>query len=228
MLVAGIVTAMRTQTSRRGKMAIVTLDDGAGSAEIVVFNETFDAARALLREDQLVIVEARSCSAAARTARRRVCAWSPKPSTISPRSASATRRALRLACNGGADAARLAELIAPFRNGTLPDRRRIPQPWRRRRARAARRVERQPRRSAARPAARVARAGERAGGVLIGPLMSRADRALAARRAVATPRFPAAVERAGHLRGRLAHHAHGAADRGDPRRRRRRLSTLAC
>src|SRR5438552_1099919 len=58
-LVAGIVTAMRTQTSRRGKMAFVTLDDGAGSAEIVVFNETFDAARALLREDQLVIVEAR-------------------------------------------------------------------------------------------------------------------------------------------------------------------------
>ena len=58
-LVAGIVTAMRTQTSRRGKMAFVTLDDGAGSAEIVVFNETFDAARSLLREDQLVVVEAR-------------------------------------------------------------------------------------------------------------------------------------------------------------------------
>ena len=33
-LVAGIVTALRVQTSRRGKMAFVTLDDGKGRAEI--------------------------------------------------------------------------------------------------------------------------------------------------------------------------------------------------
>ena len=30
------------QTSRRGKMAFVTLDDGKDQAEIVVFNEVFD------------------------------------------------------------------------------------------------------------------------------------------------------------------------------------------
>ena len=49
-LVAGIVTAMRVQASRRGKMAFVTLDDGHGSAEIMVYNETFDAcARAAAR-----------------------------------------------------------------------------------------------------------------------------------------------------------------------------------
>ena len=57
MLVAGIVTQMRVQTSRRGKMAFVTLDDGHGSAEIMVYNETFDCVRQLLREDQLVIAE---------------------------------------------------------------------------------------------------------------------------------------------------------------------------
>ena len=56
-LVAGIVTQMRVQASRRGKMAFVTLDDGHGSAEIMVYNETFDSVRALLREDQLVIAE---------------------------------------------------------------------------------------------------------------------------------------------------------------------------
>jgi DNA polymerase III alpha subunit len=56
-LIAGIVTSLRVQASRRGKMAFVTLDDGAGSAEVMVYNETFDAARALLREDQLVIAE---------------------------------------------------------------------------------------------------------------------------------------------------------------------------
>ena len=38
MLVAGIVTQLRVQASRRGKMAFVTLDDG--SAEIMVYNET--------------------------------------------------------------------------------------------------------------------------------------------------------------------------------------------
>ena len=59
MLVAGIVTTLRVQTSRRGKMAFVTLDDGKGRAEVMVYNETFDAARALLREDQLVIMEIR-------------------------------------------------------------------------------------------------------------------------------------------------------------------------
>ena len=58
-MIAGIVTALRVQSSRRGKMAFVTLDDGRGTAEIVVFNETFDAARNLLRDDQLVIVEAK-------------------------------------------------------------------------------------------------------------------------------------------------------------------------
>ena len=136
-LVAGIVTAMRTQTSRRGKMAIVTLDDGAGSAEIVVFNETFDAARALLREDQLVIVEARVMQRGGEDGQAqglRVVAEAVYDlAAIRRRHA----KSLRLACNGGADAARLAELIAPFRNGTCPIVVEYMQPRRRRRARAA-------------------------------------------------------------------------------------------
>ena len=40
-------------------MAFVTLDDGEGTAEVVVYNEIFDEARSLLREDQLLIVEAK-------------------------------------------------------------------------------------------------------------------------------------------------------------------------
>jgi DNA polymerase-3 subunit alpha len=119
-LVAGIVTAMRTQTSRRGKMAFVTLDDGAGSAEIVVFNETFDAARALLREDQLVIVEARVMQRTGEDGQ----AQSLRVVADAVYDLAAIRRryakSLRLACNGGADASRLAELITPFRNGTCP------------------------------------------------------------------------------------------------------------
>src|SRR4029077_11209594 len=57
-LVAGIVMAVRVQSSRRGKMAIVTLDDGGAAVEIVVYNEIYDAARNALREDELVVIEA--------------------------------------------------------------------------------------------------------------------------------------------------------------------------
>jgi len=119
-LVAGIVTALRTQASRRGKMAFITLDDGAASVEIVVYNETFDAARALLREDQLVIVEAKIMQRGGDDGQmqglRVVAEAIHDLAAIRKRYA----KRLRLACNGGADAARLADALAPFRHGKCP------------------------------------------------------------------------------------------------------------
>jgi len=119
-LIAGIVTAIRTQNSRRGKMAIVTLDDGGGSAEIVVYSEAYDPARHLLREDQLVIFEAkvmpRSGEDGQTQGLRVVAEGVYDLAAIRKRHA----KALRLACNGGADAARLADLLEPFRNGSCP------------------------------------------------------------------------------------------------------------
>ena len=119
-LIAGIVTAIRTQASRRGKMAFVTLDDGGGSAEIVVFNETFDAARALLREDQLVIIEAKIMQRAGDDGQAQGLRVNAEAvydlAAIRKRYA----RGLRLACNGGADASRLADVLAPFRHGHCP------------------------------------------------------------------------------------------------------------
>jgi DNA polymerase-3 subunit alpha len=56
-LVAGIVTDVRTQMTRRGKMAFVTLDDGDGRIEAAVFSELFDAQRHKLRMDELLLVE---------------------------------------------------------------------------------------------------------------------------------------------------------------------------
>jgi DNA polymerase-3 subunit alpha len=120
-LVAGIVTALRVQPSRRGKMAIVTLDDGGGTAEIVIYNETFDAVRALLREDQLVIAEVRvqqrGVTDDGQSQGLRVIAENVYDlATIRKRYA----RGLRLACHGTAIAERLFELLAPFRPGTCP------------------------------------------------------------------------------------------------------------
>ena len=77
------------------------------------------------------------------------------------------RSGCKLACNGNAAAATLAEILAPFRPGDKP----IIVAYRNDRVggdiELSRRLARQPRRCADRPAARVARAGERAGRVLM-------------------------------------------------------------
>jgi DNA polymerase-3 subunit alpha len=119
-LVAGIVTTLRVQTGRRGKMAFVTLDDGKGRAEIVVYNETFEAARALRREDQLVIMEIRvlqRISDDGEAQGLRVIAENVFDlAAVRKRWA----KGIRIACNGNASADRLAEILQPFRPGTTP------------------------------------------------------------------------------------------------------------
>jgi DNA polymerase-3 subunit alpha len=119
-LIAGIVTALRVQAGKRGKMAFVTLDDGDGTQEIVVWNETFDATRPLLREDELVVVEARvsprMTEDGQQTGLRIVADAVHDLAAIRRRYA----KQLRLSCNGGASAQRLHDLLAPFRNGACP------------------------------------------------------------------------------------------------------------
>ncbi|MBP6057237.1 MAG: DNA polymerase III subunit alpha [Nitrosomonas sp.] len=58
-LLAGIIHSIRVQMTRRGRMAIINLDDGKARVELVVFSELFDANRSWLKEDQLLIVEAK-------------------------------------------------------------------------------------------------------------------------------------------------------------------------
>ncbi len=55
-LLAGTIVAVRTQMTRRGKMAYVTLDDRSAQVEVAVFNEMLEAQRNLLKEDALLIV----------------------------------------------------------------------------------------------------------------------------------------------------------------------------
>jgi DNA polymerase-3 subunit alpha len=117
-MIAGIVTALRVQSSRRGKMAFVTLDDGHGTAEIVVFNETFDAARHLLRDDQLVIVDAKIQQRVSDDGQMQGLRVIAEAVYDLPAIRKRYAKALRLACNGGADAERLAALLSPFRNGS--------------------------------------------------------------------------------------------------------------
>jgi len=119
-LVAGIVTQMRVQASRRGKMAFVTLDDGHGSAEIMVYNETFDSARHLLREDQLVIAEVKVNQRMTEEGEMqglRIIAENVYDLATMRRMRA---KRLKLACNGNAAVATLAEILAPYRAGDKP------------------------------------------------------------------------------------------------------------
>ncbi len=56
---AGIVYAQRTQMTRRGKMAFISLEDGIARVEVSVFSELFDAHKDILKEDQLLVIEAK-------------------------------------------------------------------------------------------------------------------------------------------------------------------------
>jgi len=56
--IAGIITQLRTRQTKRGdRMAIFTIDDGTAQIETVCFSDCFQKYRALLNEDQLVIIE---------------------------------------------------------------------------------------------------------------------------------------------------------------------------
>ena len=58
-LIAGIILSVRVQMTVRGRMAVITLDDGKASIELVVFNELFTEHRNWLKEDELLIAEAK-------------------------------------------------------------------------------------------------------------------------------------------------------------------------
>ncbi len=58
-LLAGIIHSIRIQMTRRGRMGVINLDDGKARVELVIFSELFDTNRAWLKEDQLLIAEAK-------------------------------------------------------------------------------------------------------------------------------------------------------------------------
>ncbi|MBI4989605.1 MAG: DNA polymerase III subunit alpha [Rhodocyclales bacterium] len=123
-LLAGIVTATRTQMTRRGKMIVVTLDDGSAQVEMTVFNELFEAERAKIREDDPLIVEGKVSRDDFNGGLRVVA---DKLMTLAE-ARSRYAKSLRLALNGKvslgdtAAAEKLRVLLAPYRNGACPVR----------------------------------------------------------------------------------------------------------
>ena len=56
LVLAGMVSGVRILQTRRGKMAVVTLDDGSAQLEVTVFNELYDMNRVWMRDDELLVV----------------------------------------------------------------------------------------------------------------------------------------------------------------------------
>jgi DNA polymerase-3 subunit alpha len=113
-LLAGVVLGVRTQMTRRGKMAIVTLDDASAHVEISVFNELWDAERAKIKEDELLLVEGKvqrdDYSGGLRVTADRLMTLAEARGRHA--------RVLKLSLNGGSrpeTAGRLRSLLTPYR-----------------------------------------------------------------------------------------------------------------
>ena len=119
-LMAGVVVSTRTQMTRRGKMAIVMLDDATAQVEISVFNELFEAERAKIKEDELLLVEGRvqrdDFSGGLRVIAEKLITLGEARGRFA--------KGLFLAMNGGSNAEKLRALLAPYRSsgGACPVR----------------------------------------------------------------------------------------------------------
>jgi DNA polymerase-3 subunit alpha len=56
-LIAGVISALRTQMTQRGKIVIVTLDDGSATVDVTVYSELYEPHRAILKEDEFLAVQ---------------------------------------------------------------------------------------------------------------------------------------------------------------------------
>jgi DNA polymerase-3 subunit alpha len=117
-LMAGVVVSTRTQMTRRGKMAIVMLDDGSTQQEVSVFNELWDAERTKIKEDELLLVEGKVQKDEYMGGLRVTADKLMTLADVRSRFA----RQLRLSLNGQANADKLRSLLAPYRQGPCPVR----------------------------------------------------------------------------------------------------------
>jgi DNA polymerase-3 subunit alpha len=112
-MLAGVIYGVNVRNGRRGRMAILTLDDGSARVDVVVFGELFHEKRAVIQEDQVVVVRGKvfndDFSGGLRITAEQLM------DLAEVRAAHA--RLLRLSINGQADSARLKALLAQYAGG---------------------------------------------------------------------------------------------------------------
>ncbi|MBK8324195.1 MAG: DNA polymerase III subunit alpha [Betaproteobacteria bacterium] len=112
-MAAGVIYGVTMRNSRRGRMAILQLDDGTARVEVAVFGELFHERRAAIQEDQVVVVKGRvqhdDFSGGMRVTADELMELAQVRSHYA--------RALRLSINGQADSAKLKAILAPYAGG---------------------------------------------------------------------------------------------------------------
>jgi len=115
-LLAGIIHSQRIQMTRRGRMAVILLDDGHARLELTVFNELFEQHRHWLKEDQLLIVEGKVAhddfSGSLRVSAENLFDLQSARNRFA--------RGIRITCNGTSSGQKLKEVLAPYRSGKCP------------------------------------------------------------------------------------------------------------
>jgi len=128
-LIAGVVESIRVMRTQQGRMVAINLSDGTAVQEVTIYNEVFDQYRDLVKEDAVIVIEAkvrlvrRSSGDEGETTFMRIIA-----DRVYDLAAARSRfaREMRLVMNGEASreaaaaTAKLKELLAPYRNGPCP------------------------------------------------------------------------------------------------------------
>uniref|UniRef100_UPI0035AD7BDE helix-hairpin-helix domain-containing protein n=1 Tax=Chitinimonas sp. TaxID=1934313 RepID=UPI0035AD7BDE len=118
--ITGVVLEIRTKIGQRGKMAFITLDDASCKRDVMVYAETLENARNKLREDALLVIEAKVSEdsygggSGLRISAERILDLAEARSRFA--------KSLNLAINGNGDAIRLRALLEPFAGGDCPVR----------------------------------------------------------------------------------------------------------
>ena len=107
-MMAGILYSQRVINGKRGRMCVITLDDGTARIEAVLYTEVFDKCRASLVDDQPLIVRGK-VSLDERTDGMRVIVDEVRTMDEARKHA----RMMTLSMNGQADSSKLRNKLAP-------------------------------------------------------------------------------------------------------------------
>ena len=122
-LLAGVVDSARIQKTNNGRMMIVTISDGYGSEEVVLYDEFIDQFRDLVKEDRIVVFEAkiRSYRRGSDTNEASIVSRIAAENVFS---LAAVRerfgKTLKLRMGQSADATQLKQILTRYRNGVIP------------------------------------------------------------------------------------------------------------
>ena len=115
-LLAGIVSGLRLQQTRRGRMAVITLEDGEAQVELTVFNEEYERSRPWIKEDELLVVQGHASldeySGNIRVSGEELFDLASARSNFAQR--------LELNCDGKIGIAQLKKFLEPYREGGCP------------------------------------------------------------------------------------------------------------